>query len=90
VGGFLRWSERSELSSGAAFPNAFSYACAKPATELLRAGTTLPFDDRMVKFKTAQGTGRPADDSRVRGARLSDNAARIGVPGFIGKGNDLF
>jgi len=51
VGGFLRWSERSELSSGAAFPNAFSYACAKPATELLRAGTTLPFDDRMVKFE---------------------------------------
>jgi len=47
----LRWSERSELSSGAAFPDAFSYACAKPATELLRAGTTLPFDDRMVKFE---------------------------------------
>ncbi|HEY1924794.1 MAG TPA: hypothetical protein VGG58_06045 [Candidatus Acidoferrum sp.] len=47
----MRRSERSELSSGAAFPNAFTYAYAKPATELLRTGTTLPFNDCMVKFE---------------------------------------
>lgn len=47
----MRWSERSALSSGAAFPNAFTYAYAKLATELLRTGATLPFDDRMVKFE---------------------------------------
>ncbi len=38
-----------------AFPNAFTYAYAKLATELaaelLRAGTTVPFHDRMIKFE---------------------------------------
>lgn len=83
----MRWSERSELSSGAAFPNAFTQAYATLATELLRTGTTLPFD-RMVKFaQFKELVGLPKirasevrycahlEDVHLRGAQVSDNAA---------------